>query len=422
MRITIFTKYGFMAARIYLDIIFFHLYVYIIMKLNIKTINISLIICLFIFIALYFKKTFLRENLQNIAGEQSIEEPNVSIASTGVNNAVELIDSMKSKNNMNVDYHNVIDRSENDYSNGNTLINTYSKIYPLRKEEIQLDNTLEKYKEEQAEIDELKKEINIMDKKIDELQVEMKTYNQVELELQEAIAKKAALNNDITNITSEISSCNSKNNVNGRKIADQMDEITELKRKLKGKQEIYETTLNSEQTLAGQYNKLQRRMDYLNQQPCCDGELITNGWINQNGSTTVRNTSSANINNSNTMKSNVIMCPGDSILVDGCSAINNLPYQQRSGGPDGTGATDTYSRLYTDNNGSYNQVAASDDSCFNRGVQGHSYVGPYYSYTHPSNLPCTKYVITNGGYNENTTMPRAYVTINGQPVNGCGRQ
>lgn len=392
------------------------------MKLHIKSTNIILIICLLVFIVLCINKKYLIENLQNMNEEQNIEQPNISLASTGVNNAVELIDSMKSKNNMNVDYHNVIDRSENDYSDGNKLIDTYSKIYPLRKEEIQLDETLAQYKEKQAEIDELKEKINQMDKRINEIQTEIKTYNQVEVELQEAIAKKAALENDITNITSEISSCDSKNAVNGRKISHQLDQISSLKGKLKGKQDVFQTTFNSEQQLAKQYNKLQRRMDYLNQQPCCDGELITNGWINQNGSTTVSNTGNADINNSNTMKSSVIMCPGDSILINGCSAIDNLPYQQRSGGPDGTGATDTYSRLYRDNNGSYNQVAASDDSCFNQGVQGHSYVGPYYNYTHPSNLPCTKYVITNGGYSNNTTMPRAYVTINGQPVNGCGRQ
>lgn len=389
------------------------------MKLNIRSINIYvLIICLLIFIVLCSSKTYLKENLQNITHEQPI----ISVAATGVNNAVELIDSTKQTEIMNVDYNNVINRSEVNYSDGNTLINTYSKIYPLRKEEVQLDNTLSEYKEEQAEIDELKEKINKMDKKIDEIQVEMKTYNQVELELQEAVAKKAAVNNDISNLQSEITLCKAKNRTNGTKIEYQLDEMTELKGRLKGKQEIYETTLNNEQTLAGQFNNLQSRIDYLNQQPCCDGELITNGWINQNGSTTVTNTGSADINNSNTMKSHVILCPGDTILINGCSAVNNLSYQQSTGGPNGTGATDTYSRLYSDNNGSYNQVAASDDSCFNQGVQGHSYVGPYYSYTHPSNLPCTKYVITNGGYSNNTTMPRAYVTINGQPVNGCGRQ
>jgi len=383
-----------------------------------------IIISLLILIALlYFNKTHFKENIQNIDNvPNNSQQSSISLASTGVNNVVDLMNSTKQKNVTNVDYNNRIEQKEINYDDGNTLMNTYSKIYPLRKDEIQLDNTLSEYKEENAEVNGLKLQINQMDKRMSEIQTEIKTYKQVELELQEAVAKKAALDNDISNLQSELTDCNASDEITRTKIQSQETEISILDSKLKGKQETFNQTLTKERTLASQFNTLQSRMDYLNQQPCCDGELITNGWINQNGSTTVTNTGSADINNLNTMKSNVILCPGDTILIDGCSAVNNLSYQQSSGGPNGTGATDTYSRLYKDNNGSYNQVASSDDSCFNRGVQGHPYVGPYYSYTHSSNLPCTKYVITNGGYGNNTTMPRAYVTINGQPVNGCGRQ
>ena len=224
-------------------------------------------------------KTYLKENLQNITHEQPI----ISVAATGVNNAVELIDSTKQTEIMNVDYNNVINRSEVNYSDGNTLINTYSKIYPLRKEEVQLDNTLSEYKEEQAEIDELKEKINKMEKKIDEIQVEMKTYNQVELELQEAVAKKAALDNDISNLQSELTDCNASDEITRTKIQSQETEISILDSKLKGKQETFNQTLTKERTLASQFNTLQSRMDYLNQQSC-DGKIYISKLNRSDGS------------------------------------------------------------------------------------------------------------------------------------------
>ena len=111
-----------------------------------------IIISLLILIALlYFNKTHLKENIQNIDNlPNNSQQSNISIASTGVNNVVDLINSTKQKNVTNVDYNNRIEQKEINYDDGNTLMNTYSKIYPLRKDEIQLDNTLSEYKEENS--------------------------------------------------------------------------------------------------------------------------------------------------------------------------------------------------------------------------------------------------------------------------------
>lgn len=236
------------------------------MKINIKSINIYVIItiCIFIFIILCLKKTYLKENLQNITQDQPI----VSIEATGINNTVELIDSTKQKEIMNVDYNNVIDRSDVNYNDGNILIDTYSKIYPLRKEEVQLDNTLDKYKDDQSEIHGFKKNINEIDKKTDEIQVQMKTYNQVEFEFQEAIAKKASLKNDNLNISSKTEYCNKKNKENGAKIQFQENEIRSLKDKIKERLEIFQTTIKKEEELADKFRTLNRRMNHLNKQTC----------------------------------------------------------------------------------------------------------------------------------------------------------
>ena len=119
-----------------------------------------LLICILVlFLVFALKKTYLRENIENITQEQ----PGVSINVSGVNNVVDLVDSTKSKNNMNVDYHNVIEQSENNYQDGNTLINTYSKMYPLRKEEAQLDNTIDTYKKTTGETNDLNEQIKKMD-------------------------------------------------------------------------------------------------------------------------------------------------------------------------------------------------------------------------------------------------------------------
>jgi chromosome segregation ATPase len=253
-------------TRIYLDILFFHHYVYIMMKINIKSINIYVIItiCLLIFIILCLKKTYLKENLQNITQDQEI----VSIEATGINNVVESIDSTKQKEIMNVDYNNVIDRSDVNYNDGNILIDTYSELYPLRKEEVQLDNTLDEYKDDQSEIHGLKKKINEIDKKTDEIQVQMKTYNQVELDLQEAIAKNESLKNDNLNISSKTEYCNKKKKDNGTKIQSQENEIRSLKDKIKERWEIYQTTVKKEEELGDKFRTLNRRMNYLNQQSC----------------------------------------------------------------------------------------------------------------------------------------------------------
>ena len=244
-----------------------------------------IIISLLILIALlYFNKTHLKENIQNIDNlPNNSQQSNISIASTGVNNVVDLINSTKQKNVTNVDYNNRIEQKEINYDDGNTLMNTYSKIYPLRKDEIQLDNTLSEYKEENAEVDGLKLQINQMDKRMSEIQTEIKTYKQVELDLQQEIAKKAALDNDISNLQSELTDCNASDEITRTKIQSQETEISILDSKLKGKQETFNQTLTKERTLASQFNTLQSRMDYLNQQPC-EGKIYISKLNRSDGS------------------------------------------------------------------------------------------------------------------------------------------
>lgn len=236
------------------------------MKLNIKMRHVCiLLICILVlFLVFALKKTYLRENIENITQE----EPGVSINVSGVNNVVDLVDSTKSKNNMNVDYHNVIEQSENNYQDGNTLINTYSKMYPLRKEEAQLDNTIDTYKKTTGETNDLNEQIKKMDKQIDSIQLNLKNYNQIELELQEAVAKKASLENDIRNILSKTAYCNREKTNNNSQIQDLENEITSFKEKLKEKREIFQTTYNKERSLANQFGELQNRLRYLNNQPC----------------------------------------------------------------------------------------------------------------------------------------------------------
>ena len=76
-----------------------------------------IIISLLILIALlYFNKTHFKENIQNIDNlPNNSQQSSISLASTGVNNVVDLMNSTKQKNVTNVDYNNRIEQKEINY-------------------------------------------------------------------------------------------------------------------------------------------------------------------------------------------------------------------------------------------------------------------------------------------------------------------
>ena len=96
-----------------------------------------IIISLLILIALlYFNKTHFKENIQNIDNlPNNSQQSSISLASTGVNNVVDLMNSTKQKNVTNVDYNNRIEQKE--------INPTYAEVEWVAKDAVAVDTLIQ---------------------------------------------------------------------------------------------------------------------------------------------------------------------------------------------------------------------------------------------------------------------------------------
>ena len=358
--------------------------------------------------------------------DQKREFMNVNINSTGVDNIKKISDSMKSTTDLSVDYDNTVQETEITENVGDALIKTYGEMSPLYQEEVDINKDLNKYEKEQKELQYLRAKLLTLEQEINTMNQELLSYNTVSNDLFELKKNIDSKETSISKLESSIEACNKKNKELDEKLSEDEEVFIEKEKLLTEEETKYEKALENSKKINTKKKQLLDRFTYLDNQACCEGShFIRDGWFNKDGNLKNSNTESAT--NDNSFKTPLFLCPGDELLVDGCKAVANYDYQVASRGPDGTGATDTYATLFREGGthkfsefeSGYKKVSFNDDGCLGQDVSGNRFAGPYFKYKHNNSLPCKNYLITHGGFSKNTTMPRAYVTVNGKPYDGC---
>lgn len=224
--------------------------------------NIYICLLLIIIICYFYVTRFsMKESLQT----QSLDEK-LSITASGVDNVVNLNERAKETDIINVEYNNQINEKEISYDDGNTLIQTYGEIFPLQKEDKKLDTELTEYRNKEKKTDNIREKLNEYNTQISYIQKELKTYNKIETQYQELIAKKSALDNDMKNIGSELSYCEKKRGVSNSKIEKQGEEIKKLVKELNGN--TFNKSVKNYNEYFSKYKELSSKLETLNNKPC----------------------------------------------------------------------------------------------------------------------------------------------------------
>tara|TARA_A100001015_G_scaffold299104_1_gene382738 strand:+ start:329 stop:1606 length:1278 start_codon:yes stop_codon:yes gene_type:complete len=391
----------------------------------------SALFALLLFIGVYFLEAF-KENME----EKNTRSPLV-IASSGIDNLQNLLNSMGRKENINVNYENDITNKETSSTEGTILINNYNKLQPLLKKENTLNKEMNVYREKNAEIDDLQSELDNLEYQINAIRQKLSIYSNAENELVDLQNKIPVLEASIASFGRNFIQCKKTVQFKNDTLTNIGTTIEEKNKKLSEKNTEFAKLTTQSQKIIEKIDELKSRMNTLDSLGCCEGtHFIRNGWFNQSGSLSNSNTSNAM--NDNSFKTGLRLCSGDNLIVDGSTSSKNIDKQNSNnplGSSSGTGATDTYSNLFVKNpSGQYTFSGYSDKYSFEKGnddggmdyAKGYRHWGPYFEYSvdkdgkykDPTNK-CNDYILTHGGYSSNTSQPRTKVTVNGMPYNGC---